>query len=118
MFKLTEKQKQFLHTKKLKIGKLYTFPNEHFIVYTKPNYFDGIFINRVPYNHIRNAYFEMIEERGDFLEGFAYSKVGKTKVYMRKQDILSRTNGEVWMLYFFCYLPMIIYNLFTNKSNQ
>lgn len=114
MFKLTEKQKQFLHTKKLKIGRWYTFPDKPFYVYIEPNWLsDKTLIDAVTPGYIRGAYFEVVEIKDDFLGGVVHSKMGRVKMYIKKWDILYRTNGEVWVLYFFCYLPMIIYNLFT-----
>lgn len=110
---LTQSQQEFLTTRKIKIDKTYSIPDESFTIYDKPIYSSGEYVF-LPENKTTQGIFMTIT---DIKDGFVagYLNVGKPKKYWFSQsEFESRHFNEIVFLYLFCWLPMVAYNLIKN----
>lgn len=113
IFKLTDTQKTFLFERKIKVGGLYLLPRWGFTIYTQPSYSTGQYLDTNPFtkslDHERIVVKEIV---GDFCRVNFTTGKKSADGFIETDDLKYRDNVEICLMYFFCYIPMVVYNLF------
>ncbi len=114
--KLTEKQKEWFSTRTIKVGQSYMFPRFGFYIYPDPSYLYGEYLDTNPFTKsLDNERFLVKEKIDGFCRGnFEFRPKGADS-YIEESGLAERDIFEKFILYLFCFIPIVVYNLFTKK---
>jgi len=128
--KLTPGQLKFLHTKKLEIGGLCSFPRYGFTVYEKLSDLKPQHISTNPFTRsldhellvietfiARRIYLEKLSVE-EMVEVNFYKKPLHRSFFIPKAELEKRDIAEVIALYALCYVPFRIYNYFRKEEKK
>jgi hypothetical protein len=110
----TQKQKTWLVRKKIQVGDFYSFPSMGFTIYVQPNYLIGEHIDTNPMTKSLAHEHFLVKEITDngFCRGNFYGRPKGSDMYLTEEELSRRELIEIFILFIFCAIPMIIYNLF------
>lgn len=114
----TKKQKNWLLSRNIKVGKPYTFPKFGFSIYETPNYSSGERIDTNPFTKsLEHEMFLVKGETDGFLRGNFYYKPHHTDFYLTRFSLEERSGIEILFLIITCFIPLVLYNyLWTGKK--
>lgn len=108
---LTEKQKTWFQEREIKVGGIYMFPRFGFELYSKPSYSSGQYLDTNPFTKSLDHERLFVKEK---IDGFCRINFVSGKKcpdgYIEEFDLKQRDLIERLILYFFCFIPLVIYN--------
>lgn len=112
---LTDDQKKWLRNRKIKENNVYIFPRIGFYLYTKPSYLHSERIDTKPFleSLVYETFLAKKKENG-FVKGNFYRRPNENDFYLDEKELSTRDFIEVFFLYMFTTIPMVLYNLVTN----
>lgn len=114
---LTDKQKQFLSRREIKVGSFYSFPAFGFDFYAEPNYSSGARMDTNPFTKSLQNEFFVVKEiiNGEFCRGnFQYRPKGYD-FYITHEQLSKRDSMPKLLLSILLFIPFFIYNLFKGE---
>lgn len=110
---LTDKQKQFLSRREIKVGNFYSFPTFGFDVYAEPNYSSGERMDTNPFTKsLAKEFFKVKEITGDFCKGNFQHRPKGRDFYLTTEQLSKRDSFVVLLLSIFLFIPFLVYNIF------
>lgn len=109
---LTEKQKDWLIERPIKIDEIYMFPRFGFNIYENPDELSGMFFDTNPFTKsLDSQRFVVKEIINGFARGNFYNKPTKKDFYLKLSELKQRDLLEIFTLYVFIVPFFVIYNL-------
>lgn len=113
MKKLTQRQRDFIAKRDLKIGSIYMLPRFGFYVFSKPDYDSGMYMDTNPFTKSLDYQpFELKEIRDNFVRGNFFHGANGADFWLMRDDIELREGIVMLLLLCIFYIPFRIYNLF------
>lgn len=110
---LTNKQKQFLTNKKIKVNDFYPFPAFGFNVYSEPNYNNSEYMNTNPFTKsLSGEFFTVKEITNGFCKGNVKYKPKGNDFYITEKELSKRSSLEVLIFSIILFIPLSLYNLY------
>lgn len=118
--KLTQKQKDWLNRRTVKVGGFYLFPQYGFTIYARPSYASSkYYLDTNPFTKTLNGDYFLVKEKIDgFCKGDFYRSPTGTDFYISESDLSFRDLPEYLFLLAVCFIPMTIYNLLNRGNNN
>jgi len=108
---LTKKQKNWFQEREIKVGGIYMFPRFGFELYSKPCYSSGQYLDTNPFTKSLDNERLIVKEK---IDGFCRINFVSGKKcpdgYIEEYDLKQRDVFEKLILYFLCFIPLVIYN--------
>lgn len=114
----TDKQKSFFVTKEIKSGSSYMFPRFGFTFYPDASYNHGTYMDTNPFTKsLDKELFYVKDVSGNFCKGNFVRKPLGQDFYIEKNELESRDMFEALLLFIFCCIPFVIYNLYKSLNH-
>lgn len=114
---LTEKQKEWLSTRTVNVNETYMFPTFGFHIFAEPSYLgQSEFLDTNPFTRsLAHERFLVKEKVNGFCRGNFEHKPKGADVYIPEHELAHRDLIERVALYLTCFIPFVVYNLFSSK---
>ena len=108
---LTDKQREWLYRKNIKIDGFYMFPRFGFTIYKSPTFSSGKRMDTNPFTKsLDHEYFLVKDKSNGFVKGNFSEKPDDVDFYLREDELADRAAFETLFLLIVAFVPMLIWN--------